>query len=56
LIELFVLHCWGFLSPAIVPSPTEMPDGPKNVLSRLLHNRSEERDRSIFDPARRSGV
>jgi hypothetical protein len=29
LIELFVLHCWGFLSPAIVPLPTEMPDGPK---------------------------
>ena len=31
LIELFVLHCWGFLSPAIVPSPTIMPDGPPIV-------------------------
>jgi hypothetical protein len=30
LIELFVLHSWGFLSLAIVPSPTIMPDGPKN--------------------------
>jgi hypothetical protein len=29
LIELFVLHSWGFLSPAIVPSTKEMPDGPK---------------------------
>jgi hypothetical protein len=28
LIEFFVLYYWGFLSPAIVPSPTEMPNGP----------------------------
>jgi hypothetical protein len=28
LIELFVLHCWVFRSPAIVQSPTKKPDGP----------------------------
>jgi hypothetical protein len=36
LIELFVLHCWGFLSPAIVPSPTEMPDGPNFVSAGVI--------------------
>jgi hypothetical protein len=28
LIELFLLHCWGLLSSAIIPSPKEKPDGP----------------------------
>jgi hypothetical protein len=38
LIELFVLHWWGGLSPAIVPSATEMPDGPKISSKRPRKN------------------
>ena len=32
LVEFFVLHFWGFLSPRIIPLPTQMPDGPKKCL------------------------
>jgi hypothetical protein len=33
LVEFVVLHL-AFLSPAIVPSPTEMPDGPFSIITR----------------------
>jgi hypothetical protein len=29
LVKFFVLHFWGFLSPGIVPLPTQNPDGPE---------------------------